>query len=290
MAQWGDTDAFADVPAYLQPKIVFNGTTAITANDISVPAHSFENGDAVVYKSTAPATGLTDGTTYFIVARTADTVQLSATFGGAAITPVGGGAATDSLQKVADGYIDDASFVHDADSVVFIDTAEASVTSNIAKGLSTPGWHKFSQYDAESGETRHRSEVLVSLKSTSAAAGDQDDDAVAADAALTIDTQPVSNTVSIGANPHVDVFTVVATTNVTGATITYKWQTDPAGGTTFVDADDGAVFSGTTTDKLGILDVTGLDADTFQCVVTATLSNGEVLTVTSTSVALTVTA
>jgi microcystin-dependent protein len=52
--------------------------------------HSFENGDPIVLTTTgALPTGLTAGTTYYIVNKAANTFQLSATVGGAAINTSG---------------------------------------------------------------------------------------------------------------------------------------------------------------------------------------------------------
>lgn len=56
---------------------------------------------------------------------------------------------------------------NDVDNAVFIDTDEAGVAANRAKGLKTPGWNLYSNAGG-----RHRSEVLVAMKVTSAAAGD----------------------------------------------------------------------------------------------------------------------
>jgi hypothetical protein len=57
-------------------------------------------------------------------------------------------------------------------------------------------------------------------------------------------------------------FSVIAT----GAGITYQWQEDSGSG--FTDITDGGVYSGATTMDLVISDVTGLDGNDYQCVVT----------------------
>lgn len=65
--------------------------------------------------------------------------------------------------------------------VVFIDTTEAAVASNKAKGLGTGGWNQFRTYQDTDGNTRYKSEVLVAMRRTGAAysagvaAGDADD-------------------------------------------------------------------------------------------------------------------
>jgi len=190
---------------------------------------------------------------------------------------------TDELASVPKWLETDANntnLSNDADNAVFIDLSEAAVTANRAKGLKTPGWNLYSNAGG-----RHRSEVLVAMKMSAADAGDagiggSGDDSIAADIAFTIDIQPANASVAAPA-PHT--FSVVAT--VTGAaTITYQWQTDAAGGSTFVDV------VGATDATLTIADSTGLDADTYRVIVSATVSTGEVLTPITSSVAtLTVT-
>ena len=190
---------------------------------------------------------------------------------------------TDELASVPKWLETDANntnLSNDADNAVFIDLSEAAVTANRAKGLKTPGWNLYSNAGG-----RHRSEVLVAMKMSAADAGDagiggSGDDSIAADIAFTIDIQPANASVAAPA-PHT--FSVVAT--VTGAaTITYQWQTDAAGGSTFVDV------VGATDATLTIADSTGLDTDTYRVIVSATVSTGEVLTPITSSVAtLTVT-
>lgn len=190
---------------------------------------------------------------------------------------------TDELASVPKWLETDANntnLSNDADNAVFIDVSEAAVTANRAKGLKTPGWNLYSNAGG-----RHRSEVLVAMKMSAADAGDagiggSGDDSIAADIAFAIDTQPANASVA-APDPHT--FSVIAT--VTGAaTITYQWQTDAAGGSTFVDV------VGATDATLTIADSTGLDTDTYRVIVSATVSTGEVLTPITSSVAtLTVT-
>ena len=74
----------------------------------------------------------------------------------------------------------------DAAKAYFIDTTEATVTANRAKGLQTPGWNLYSTYTDSDGATRHRAEPLVVMKVSAGDAGDlgpagTGDDTVAAD-------------------------------------------------------------------------------------------------------------
>lgn len=61
-----------------------------------------------------------------------------------------------------------------ANDVYFVDTTEISVASNKAKGIRAPGWVKVT-----SAGGRTRSETLVVMKRTAAAAGDAEDAVVA---------------------------------------------------------------------------------------------------------------
>jgi hypothetical protein len=61
---------------------------------------------------------------------------------------------------------------HDKDNAVFVDLTEASVASNRAKGLKTPGWNLYHTYTTADGRTRHITESLVPMKVTASDAGD----------------------------------------------------------------------------------------------------------------------
>ena len=60
----------------------------------------------------------------------------------------------------------------DANNIFFVDTTEAGVAGNRAKGLKTPGWNKYTTYTDAAGNTRHKVEPLVALAATAGAAGD----------------------------------------------------------------------------------------------------------------------
>jgi hypothetical protein len=77
---------------------------------------------------------------------------------------------TDALASVPKWLETDANNTNasnDADNAVFVDVTEAGVAANRAKGLKTPGWNLYSNAGG-----RHRSEVLVTMKVSAAAAGD----------------------------------------------------------------------------------------------------------------------
>jgi len=75
----------------------------------------------------------------------------------------------------------------DTAKAYFIDTTEAGVASNKAKGLGNGGWSLYETYTDSDGATRHRSENLVAMRVAAVDAGDlgvsgTGDDSVVADA------------------------------------------------------------------------------------------------------------
>jgi hypothetical protein len=94
---------------------------------------------------------------------------------------------------------------------------------------------------------------------------------------ITINTQPLANSVATGAPAT---FRVVATTVPEGATLAYQWQ--------FANGDNiaaNAIYTNVTTANLVITDATGLDGISFKVLV----SNAEASSVTSSNALLTVT-
>jgi hypothetical protein len=115
----------------------------------------------------------------------------------------------------------------EADSVFGVDINEARDSANIAKGINTPGWVKYSTYTDANGNVRHKSEVLIVTKNIS---GDND-------------TLPAP-TVSITSQPSVSVadpltFSVGAA-STGGAQISYQWQKAEAEAATSFSDIDGA--------------------------------------------------
>lgn len=89
--------------------------------------------------------------------------------------------ASGSVPKYLETDANNTNKSHDADNAYFVDTDEAGVASNRAKGLKTPGWNMYHTYTDQNGNTRHKAEALVVMKVSAADAGDQADDAVLAD-------------------------------------------------------------------------------------------------------------
>jgi hypothetical protein len=85
-------------------------------------------------------------------------------------------------------------------------------------------------------------ETLVAMSTIT---GDAED-VIFPDVAIFITTQPVSDS-GVAANNEVVTFSVVAETVPAGETVAYQWQADT--GTGFANVADGAIYSGSTTDR-----------------------------------------
>jgi hypothetical protein len=66
--------------------------------------------------------------------------------------------------------------------IYFVDIAEAQVASTRAKGITGPGWWKYTTYTTSTGKVRHKAERLIPMKVTAVKAGDRADDTVLPDA------------------------------------------------------------------------------------------------------------
>jgi len=133
--------------------------------------------------------------------------------------------------------------------IIFVDNTEASLDVNRARGFNAPGWWAYYTVEQSDGTLRYRGqELLVAISQTAAAAGDQADDAVAADAAptpITISAQPANQSTQTPAGGILTVDTIGAADALRVAdtyTITASdYTTDAAGtGATFTVVVDGS--------------------------------------------------
>jgi hypothetical protein len=154
----------------------------------------------------------------------------------------------------------------DLDNAYFVDTTEAGVASNRAKGIVTPGWNLVQDI----GNGRLRVETLVAMKVTAGAAGDAGvtgntaiEDTVVADRQITITAQPLDSEAA-GDTPIT--FSVTAVAAPTAA-LTFVWQEDSGAG--FANITNTGVYSGATTNTLTISDNTGLDGYLYRVVVSS---------------------
>lgn len=123
----------------------------------------------------------------------------------------------------------------EAAKVYFIDTTEAAVATNRAKGIQTPGWNLYSTYEDADGNTRHKVETLVVMK---VAAGDAGDVGAIVIAATAMANTGVYTIVSAGTTD----FTLVgAANNDVGTTFTYDNSGGDATGTGTVAVSDDPV-------------------------------------------------
>ncbi len=144
--------------------------------------------------------------------------------------------------------------------IIFVDNTEATLEVNQARGFNAPGWWAYYTSEQSDGNLRYRGqELLVAISQTAGDAGDQDDDAVAADSAptpITISGQPTNQSTSTPAGAILTVDTIgaadalrVEDTYVIGAS---DYTTDAAGtGATFTVVVDGSGAATITVDDAG---------------------------------------
>jgi len=145
MALWGTVDTLAAAPKWEATTEIFDATNAsvvvLASNTIKIPAHGYTTGDAVQYNDAGGTviTGLTDAATVFVNVVDADTIKLYGTKA-QAIT----GHATTGLKSLTGlGVGAGHNLVSVPDDIYFVDTTEAGIAANRAKGLQTPGWVEY---------------------------------------------------------------------------------------------------------------------------------------------------
>ena len=134
---------------------------------------------------------------------------------------------------------------------------EAQEATNIAKGINTAGWVKYTTYTDAQGSTRNKSEVLVAMGTITG-----DNDTIDPDPVITIGTQPVAASVT---TPDPATFTVVATAT-RSAVLSYQWQVSTDTGTTWTN------ITGKTSATLTVIstDAEYVTANQFRAVVSST--------------------
>lgn len=152
-------------------------------------------------------------------------------------------------------------------TVVFVDEQEAALAENKARGINGPGWWNFHTY-TQGSVTRTKAECLAFITGPDINANEiQADDAIAADFAITIDSQPAAASVTA---PAAAQFVVAVTSRPAGGTLSFQWQESTDGGSNFSNLADGGVYSNTTTNTLDISNSTGLDTYQYRVVVSIT--------------------
>lgn len=305
MALWGKTDTLASAPKYVTRKAVFNAQSKVSsANDtidLSDANTNFATGDGLVYTG-ASGIGLTQGTTYYAMRQTNNTIKLATTEAGAKAGATGvnltAGAtgAIGYLQRNVEGNESTAEtngdHTYNGRDLYFVDANEAQQAENIARGLKTPGWTNYRSYTDANGNVRHKSEVLVAMSAYSGATGvgtyqaqtgDATDDTVLVDGTISISVQPANTSVVA---PATATFTVTAALAGAG-TLAYQWQkqesTESGATWTNVGTNSNSYTTGVTAVAPGSGATNG---DKYRVIVSSTGSTS----VTSTTAVLTVTA
>jgi len=140
-----------------------------------------------------------------------------------------------------------------------VDTNEMAANKTV-EGAAHTGWNH-----VRTVGSRKIVETLVAM-SKNGITGDAED-VVFEDYLITIDTQPADDSSATG---DAVTFSVAASITGTGGTLTYQWQESTDAGVTFTNRAATGVYSDVTTDTLAISDNTGLDANQYRCIVSAT--------------------
>lgn len=124
----------------------------------------------------------------------------------------------------------------DAANAYFVDTTEAGVAVNKAKGLGTSGWNLYTTYTDSDGATRNRTENLIAMRVTAGNAGDVGAIAIAA-------TAMTDNTLYTIVTAGTTDFTLVgAVDSNVGTSFTSDLSGGPAIGTGTVAVSDDSVI------------------------------------------------
>ena len=160
--------------------------------------------------------------------------------------------------------------------IIFIDDTEAQIASNKARGLGSPGWYQYFTYTDSHGNTRHKSELLVSIAGPEANAQEtQADDTIGADVleVISITGQPANSTSSSGAGT----FAVTSSVNQSG-TQTFQWQRQKPGTNRWTNlaagTDTGITYADFTTNTLAYSGLASNALDGYKYRVKITTSKG----------------
>lgn len=112
----------------------------------------------------------------------------------------------------------------DVNNTFFVDKTEATISSNRAAGIRTPGWNLIYTYTDSEGNTRRKIESLVPMKVSASDAGDAED-VVVVDRIISISVQPANVSV---VESNTAVFSVTAAASPSSA-LSYQWQIQQSG-------------------------------------------------------------
>jgi len=211
----------------------------------------------------------------------ATALELHTTYAGSTATIAAGSAVRRTAPKAVAEFVVKGGDTRSRD-LVFVDTTEQALDENKSRGITGPGWWLYETYVSHNGDTRHKAECLAFVHATAAAAGDDADDTIVADAAsaVTISSQPAASTSSSGAGT----FAVSTSTSGTPGTLTYQWQRQTASATTrwvniSASLDTGVTYADFTTATLAYssLGDDSLDGYKYRVKITSTGGTEEII-------------
>ena len=124
-----------------------------------------------------------------------------------------------------------------AKTIVFIDDTEAQLAENKARGVGSPGWYSFFTYTDMHGNTRYKTEQLVSITDPEANASEtQSDDTIGADITSVITPGTVANVTTFAPAGAVATFSDIGGADGSRTAGTYT-VTNAAGNSSGTGAD-----------------------------------------------------
>ena len=216
-------------------------------------------GSATVTKNAADAIDAGDiielsGVRYYVKSVDSTTqITLGANYAAATNAALAGAVRRTAPKALADYVVGGGDSASANVQILGVSLAEAQLSENKARGISSPGWWAYRTYTDASGTTRHKAECIASFKDGSAVSGDATDDAVVGDVTslITISTEPADQDTSGGAAT----FTVAASSTGSGASLTYQWQRLDVAGDKWADVSGATAASlaltGQTADESG---------------------------------------
>ncbi len=198
------------------------------------------SGSATVTKNAADVIGAGDiielgGVRYFVQSVESTTsITLASNYAAATNASLAGAVRRTAPKALADYVLRGGDSASADVQILGVSLAEAQLSENKSRGISSPGWWAYRTYTDAAGTTRHKAECIASFKDGSAVSGDATDDAAVGDVTslITISSQPTDQDTSSGAAT----FAVVASSTGSGATLTYQWQKLDAAADAWVNA------------------------------------------------------
>jgi len=285
MALWSNTDNLAGAPLFESWVETFDAADVTHGTDrITVTDHQFTNGDKVLFTvaSGEAVGGLSTGAQKFVKVIDVDTIELYDEVGLATIVTLSAGST---------GTGHELKFI--PQDIYFIDSAEAVVDTNQAKGLNAPGWWKYSTYTDGTSTVRHKAELLCAISEAGVGIADAGVDGVdeTDNVGFDIGSLTIATIADVTVTaPAVATLTPVPSINSEDAVFSYVWTFDASGGTpgTAITEANHPGFEVAADGTLTFPTVAGQNGDTYRVAISATVGGVAVAAVNSNTVTLTV--